>query len=417
MRSTQTKSYTEQHPIFDGEAMLYRTTASGEFWQFRTWIASERKYVRKSLKTRDRESAVERGKKLYLELQHAVQSGKKIFGLTARELVDQFLNYQEGRVEADRITKGRFLTIKTQLNRHFIGFLGKGDQKKGETVRTGELDRKTFYDFAQYRRKHNPDVRDVTLRNEQTTFNALFTWAERQGLTPFSRVDFEEIRIRNVDRRDTFTFDEFRALYRAIRDYEWPVTLTPKTVERRKFIRDFIGIKIDTVMRFGELRNLKWGDIQRVIKRNKMLLVDIVVRKEIAKNRKERRILARGGEFFENIKTYSRHTGKADFVFCDNETGKPIGKKVYYEIWRDIMTLSNLDYNHSGKRLTYYSLRHFGITVRLYAGVSYEDLSAMAGTSFAFLQNHYSHVEPNRLMTAAMKGFSVDRDGLIIKGE
>jgi hypothetical protein len=119
------KSYTDQHPIFDGAAILYRSPASGNVWQFRTWIAPEKKYVRKTLKTRDLESAIERGKKLYLELQHAVLSGKKIFGLTARELVDQFLTYQEGRVNAGLITQGRFSTIKTQMNRHFLGFLWK----------------------------------------------------------------------------------------------------------------------------------------------------------------------------------------------------------------------------------------------------------------------------------------------------
>jgi hypothetical protein len=121
----QTKSYTEQHPLFDGEAMLYRAPASGDVWQFRTWIAAEKKYVRKTLKTRDLVTAIERGKKLFFDLQHAVLSGKKIFGLTARELVDQFLVYQQERVDADRITQGRFSTIKTQLTRHFLGFLAK----------------------------------------------------------------------------------------------------------------------------------------------------------------------------------------------------------------------------------------------------------------------------------------------------
>jgi hypothetical protein len=104
MRSGETKSYTEQHPIFDGAFMVYRTPASGEVWQFRTWIAPEKKYVRKTLKTRDLASAIERGKKLYLEYEHNVRSGKKIFGLTARELVDQFLNRGRGGVGQHRQT-------------------------------------------------------------------------------------------------------------------------------------------------------------------------------------------------------------------------------------------------------------------------------------------------------------------------
>ena len=68
------------------------------------------------------------------------------------------------------------------------------------------------------------------------------------------------------------------------------------------------------------------------------------------------------------------------------------------------------------KKLTYYSLRHFGITMRRYAGVSFEDLSLLAGTSYNFIENHYSHVDVTRLVEAAMKDFQIDKDGFIIRG-
>ena len=227
--------------------MVYRTHASGDVWQFRTWIAPEKKYVRKTLKTRDLTSAIERGKKLYLEYEHNVRSGKKIFGLTARELVDQFLTYQQDRVNAGRITQGRYSTIKTQLNRHFIGLLGNGNSSEGEKVRTGELEPAMFYDFALYRRKNNPDVQDVTIRNEETTFNALFKWANRNGLTHFNRVDFEEIKIEDVGRRDTFTFDEYRQLILALSGPKWEKgEMSEKEREHRKFIHRFIVIMAHT---------------------------------------------------------------------------------------------------------------------------------------------------------------------------
>jgi integrase len=415
------KSYTDQHLIFDGAAVLYRTPASGDVYQFRTWIAPEKKYYRKTLKTRDLESAIERGKKLYLEIQHAVLSGKKIFGLTARELVDQFLAYQQGRVKTGRITLGRLLTIKTQLNRHFLGFLGKGDPKKGESVRTGELERGMFYDFAQYRRQQNPDVQDVTIRNEQTTFNALFKWAERIDIVPFDRVDFEEIRIRDVGRRDTFTLDEYKHLFYALRRNEWlNDKITAKEREQREFIRDFILIAANTFMRFGEMKQLKWGDVLLFKKYTDRWgkdrwLVEIKVRKETAKNRKERKILTRGGDFLKRIKTYSRHTGKDDFVFSDNDTGKPINKKVFYELWKKALALIGLE--NTDRKLSYYSLRHFGITMRRYAGVSFEDISALAGASFQYIENHYSHVDTSRLIGAATRDFSVDQDGFYLPDE
>jgi hypothetical protein len=416
LRLKELKSYTEQHPIFDGAAVLYRAPASGDVWQFRTWIASEKKYVRRTLKIRDLASAIERGKRLYLEYEHNVRSGKKIFGLTARELVHQFLTYQQERVNTGRITQGRFSTIKTQLNRHFIGFLGKGDPTKGEKVRTGELERGMFYDFAQYRRQHDHDVQDVTIRNEQTTFNALFKWAERKGLVPFDRVDFEEIKIRDIGRRDTFTMDEYRQLYLALRTDKWLKDgSSPKEREQREFIRDFILIMANTFMRFGEQKNLKWGDVLRFKKVKGLSYVEIRVRKETAKNRKERKFWSRSGYYFRRIKTYSKHTGKTDYVFCDNETGKPINKKTFYALWKNALALIGLE--NTDRKLSYYSLRHFGITMRRYAGVSFEDLSLLAGTSFTFIQNHYSHIETNRLLEAATKGFTVDKDGFVLRDE
>jgi integrase len=414
---SQTKTYTAQHKLYDGEAMLYRTQASGDMWQFRTWIAEEKQYFRKSLKTRDLASAIERGKALYLDLRHQVKSGKKIFGLTVRELVEQFTVYQQQRVDAAIITSGRLSTIKTQLNRHFVGFLGKGDRHRGGQMRTGELEPGMFFDFAQYRRKHNQDVRDVTIRNEQSTFNALFKWAGRKGFTHFDHAQFAEIDIKNVDRRDTITLDEFGLLMKGFKTSWITKDLSPLEAERRKFICHFVLISIHTCMRFGELRQLKWGDVFRIYlasrdDKKQIWVAEVRVRKEIAKNRKERRFLTRGGEYFSQIKEYSRHTDKNDFVFCDNKTGNQIAKKVYYRLWKEVLSIMGLQ--DSDRLLTYYSLRHFGITLKLYANVSYEDVSELAGTSFAFIKNHYSHVDQGRLLRVVMAGFSVDGDGNIV---
>jgi hypothetical protein len=129
----------------------------------------------------------------------------------------------------------------------------------------------------------------------------------------------------------------------------------------------------------------------------------------------ERTVIAKGGQYFNRIRFYSKHTKTTDFVFCDNETGKPINRKVFYDLWKKILVLSGLE--KTERKLSYYSLRHFGITMRRYAGVSFEDLSMLAGTSFSFIENHYSHIETGRLLEAATKGFTVDKDGFVLRDE
>ena len=51
----KTGSFTsEEHDILDGKAQISRVAErSGDVWQFRMWVAEEKKYIRRSLKTRD----------------------------------------------------------------------------------------------------------------------------------------------------------------------------------------------------------------------------------------------------------------------------------------------------------------------------------------------------------------------------
>jgi len=51
------KFYTDEHDICDGQVKLLRTKQSGDVWQMRCWISSEKKYVKKSLRTKNFEDA------------------------------------------------------------------------------------------------------------------------------------------------------------------------------------------------------------------------------------------------------------------------------------------------------------------------------------------------------------------------
>ena len=76
-----TRNETE---IFEGEAVIFRTTQGGKVWQFRTWIQEHQKYYRKSLRTKDKDAALEKGRELYLQLNHRARQGETIFSTTFR---------------------------------------------------------------------------------------------------------------------------------------------------------------------------------------------------------------------------------------------------------------------------------------------------------------------------------------------
>ena len=73
------------------------------------------------------------------------------------------------------------------------------------------------------------------------------------------------------------------------------------------------------------------------------------------------------------------------------------------------------EFNKSSKKVSNYPLRHFGITARLYAGVPNYNVSKLAGTNDSFLQNHYEHLDIKKLMDDAVKSFSIDEDGFILR--
>jgi hypothetical protein len=150
---------TEEHDILDGKAVILKVKEqSGDVWQFRMWISAEGKYIRKSLKTRDFETAKQRAEEIVFQTMGDIASGKKLFGISLGELVEKYEDWRQEDVEVGNITEGRLVTIKSQL-KHFIAY-------KGPSIKLSELERTSLYDYATWRKKTHKGVRDVTIRNE-----------------------------------------------------------------------------------------------------------------------------------------------------------------------------------------------------------------------------------------------------------
>tara|TARA_B100000767_G_C19644255_1_gene483907 strand:- start:542 stop:895 length:354 start_codon:yes stop_codon:yes gene_type:complete len=103
-------TWTNQNHDILGKAQIYRVLASGDVWQFRMWIPDEKKYVRKTLRTKDLETAISRAKKEVFNIHSDVSSGRKLFGINLQSLVDAFLEWRQKDVDVGDITKGRLVT-------------------------------------------------------------------------------------------------------------------------------------------------------------------------------------------------------------------------------------------------------------------------------------------------------------------
>ena len=73
--------------IYD-EAVVYKR---GEYWQMRMWLGKEKKYARFSLRTRNRDTAIDKAKKYYHELMAQQLAGKTYFSKTTKQGVEEYL--------------------------------------------------------------------------------------------------------------------------------------------------------------------------------------------------------------------------------------------------------------------------------------------------------------------------------------
>jgi len=412
-KQTQNNTLSEQHEILDGLAQVFRVARSGDVWQFRMYVRGENKHYRKSLRTRDLASALQRGRELGWELQGRLMNGVKLWGLSLRQLVDEYLQYRQRDVSAGIITAGRLVTIKSQLN-HVLRI-------KGEHLKVGELDRDSFYDWRLERRERISEVSDVTIRTETATINAMCKWAFRNGYISFDSFNIRALSIRQdqVGKRGTFTLEQYDDLVRFMRSYVSKKECKGESQRlERLMIRDFVLLASNTLLRVGEARQLTWGDIDKIetqydSNEKSTKLVYLNVRSETSKVRASRKVISRGGEYFERLKERQEFTGDDHLVFSMDGINRLAARK-WQMHWSNLMDGIGLD-DWKRQKIEWYSLRHFGITCRIQAGVSALDISKQAGTSISHVENTYLKYSEEMAVTAALRNFTVSKDGLIIR--
>lgn len=390
---------------------LYRMSRSGAVYQIRIWVSEERKYLRRSLKTTDYETAKQRGEKLILQTLSDIASGRKLFGITLGELTDKYLEWRRADVGLEGgITEGRFKTIESQCRALL--------RTKHLTTKIAELDENSFFDWGQMRRRDNSSISLVTIRNETATIGQIFDFAYRNGYSHIPKMFFRPTKISRdeIGKRDIFTLDEYEKMVRYLRGYvSTHQCLDEEDRLERQKVRDYIYILSNTLMRTGELRQMTWGDVKgfkdAVDDTGKQVcLVKLHIRKETSKVRSERTIVVRGGEYFKRLRSYSSFTDPADLLFTNKTGTHPLGTRELYKHWDSIMKGIGI-HEHKHRKLSYYSLRHFGITMRMDAGVPIADVAVIAGTSSSHIENHYRHPDDEMMVRGALRNFAKTEEG------
>lgn len=413
--------------IYD-EAVVYKR---GEYWQMRMWLGKEKKYARFSLRTRNRDTAIDKAKKKYHELMAQQLAGKTYFSKTTKQGVEEYLKQRALDVEAELIVKGRYGTIKTHLE-HWLDFIGR-DTKLKELERTDCEN----YLHSRTKTKKKINVSQTTVANEQSTINAMLSWLYRRNETYIEAFDFKPLkRIDRGDealRRSTFTDEEVIVIKQELEKY---ITEAKGNVDEEGNMSKVINgyyllISIITGLRRGEQLQLKWSDIKWLEKNVKGQAVDdtyslvkITVRAETTKVRKTRHFVVKDWEYFDELfKLLQPRYVKANkdnkkakafgdtFVFSANGMSMLTPRAIGYHFDKMVELAEIKDTDT--RDLVPYSFRHYFITDRINRGATPTQVAETCGTSTAQIEKTYYHTSEAKMITNALPQFEY-KDGLLI---
>jgi len=425
-------------PIYD-EALIYQR---GEYWQMRMWLTKEGKYARFSLRTRNRDTAIDKAKKYYHELMAQQLAGKTYFSMTTKQGVEEYIKQRTKDMEAGLIVKGRLTTIKTHLE-HWLKFVGK-DTKLKEMERT---DCENYFHNRTKNKKKLP-VGRTTVLNEQSSINAMMSWLHKRGETYIEAFDFKKLPSIDTgdekNRRNTFTDEEIVAIKKELEKYikEGKEDLSLYGNLNKVVTAYYLLIAIITGLRRGEQLQLTWSDIswlEKKVKSNKKeeevsdegeeetetySLVKITVRGITTKVRKTRTFVVKDWEYFDELFKFqqpryskankgNKNAPQFSKTLVFSLDGKsPLTPRVILYHFDEILTRCEID-GGDERDLVPYSFRHYFITDMINRGASPTQVAETCGTSTAQIEKTYYHTTERKMIENAMPQFYY-KEGLLI---
>ena len=395
--------------IFDGNVRIFRTTKSGDMYQMTMYIKDEKRYIRKSLKTRDKEIAIGIAQKEFIFYQAKVMNGEKLFSITAEELRNKYLLYIEKQVQENQLSVGRQGNIKT-FTKHYLDYVGK-------TSKIQNIDKKKFQEYRSYRQGKKKDINMNVVQNESITIKQMYKFAKNEGFIHQNyELDFGKFKVdKNESSRVAYEVKDYKQLVDV--GMYWYKKVSELHIKRdeeiyyRRSIRDFIVLMGNYGLRTQELLLLKWDDI--TIHDDET--VTIRVRKEISKVKKERKIRGRRSDVFERRMKYSNYTDSDDYVFSRFNKKDVMTKTLLYDYYNALLKEVKKEHEDFEEQ-DLYSLRHFFITSHLIASkISVYDLAKYCGTSLQQISNTYDNVKMEEISKKMLSySFKFDKNNNII---
>ena len=366
--------------------------AGSDNWYARLTLPSGKRLI-KTTKTDDLEAAKEVALRLYYEVDARIQNKLPATTRKFKDVARHAINRMEGELEQG-VGKQAYKDYIQVLNKWLIPYFGGTDISK--------LDLAAVTAFDAWRTEQNGKVpAQSTINNHNAALNRVLDEAELNGWIVKSLRPTLLNKGVKTESRGSFTVEEYRTIYTALRSYHKQTT-NEKSAATRETLRNYVLFLANTGVRHGtEALGLCWRNIEwyeRDGERYLAINVDGKTNKRTAIARD------RVVDFLWRQAQLNNRISVADF---DALIAAKLDEPVFTTWLGAVATVPNLNRAFNalldeldlktgadGRIRTLYSWRHFYATQDLERGVSTHALSRQLGNSTEMIDRHYSKYSP-----------------------
>ena len=366
--------------------------AGSDNWYARLTLPSGKRLI-KTTKTDDLEAAKEVALRLYYEVDARIQNKLPATTRKFKDVARHAIHRMEAELEQG-VGKQAYSDYIQVLNKWLIPYFGGTDIAK--------LDLAAVTAFDAWRTEQNGKVpAQSTINNHNAALNRVLDEAELNGWIVKSLRPTLLNKGVKTESRGSFTVEEYRTIYTALRGYHKQTT-NEKSAATRETLRNYVLFLANTGVRHGtEALGLCWRNIEwyeRDGERYLAINVDGKTNKRTAIAR-DRVVdfLWRQAQLNSRISVEGFDAliaAKLDEPVFTTRLGVVATVPNLNRAFNALLNELDLKTGADGRIRTLYSWRHFYATQDLERGVSTHALSRQLGNSTEMIDRHYSKYSP-----------------------
>jgi integrase len=369
-----TAEYAER--LKDGKVLL--SSRNGIF-QVRLY-AGNRRYIYKSLKTRDLNEARDSAYRAYYQLEIRIAENLPIQQKRFADIVAEYTRMREQQHERGTYKRGEKTNQQTtsphmlrqikRVSRFWLEYCGsKTVERIDDALLKGYVDwrREYYHRIPADKRPRNAKINpaDKTLEWETTFALTLLKYAHERGYRGNKPLPKYRYKAQRNKTRPPFSAEEYRRLYVGMRRWMYEERDNPRWRYTRELLRDYVLILSNSGIRVGEANHLRTSDISVLRDENDRELYGFDVNGKTGKRfvvlranakRYVERVLERNRQWHDEWQRIADERGEQmnDYLFKMAD-GSQVTTLI--DQFNTVLQREGLTHNADGEKHSLYSLR------------------------------------------------------------